>query len=260
MVRFDYRQAASTAAAPGGGWRALVARQPQLPYLLPFFAYLLLMLPETFPTVGGVNFHDVWHTWHPLIYASESAAAGVLLWFFWPCYAHIRWTHLGVGALVGLIGTPVWILVHYGCLRSGWWHMTPLAELYNPDVMFGAGGGMGGPWQRWAYLCVRVAGPALVVPVMEELFFRDFLMRTLISGAHFEEVAVGSFTWMSFLGMAALFGMNHGSMWPGGVVYGLMMGLLLVRTKSLGACIVAHGMTNLTLYLYVIYSGDWQFM
>ena len=45
-----------------------------------------------------------------------------------------------------------------------------------------------------------------------------------------------------------------------GVVYGLLMGVLVIRTKSLGACIVAHGVTNFTLYLYVIYTGDWQFM
>jgi membrane protease YdiL (CAAX protease family) len=38
------------------------------------------------------------------------------------------------------------------------------------------------------------------------------------------------------------------------------MGLLLIRTRSLGACILAHALTNLTLYLYVIYTGDWQFM
>jgi membrane protease YdiL (CAAX protease family) len=60
--------------------------------------------------------------------------------------------------------------------------------------------------------------------------------------------------------MALLFGLNHGSMWPAGILYGLLMGLLLIRTRSLGACILAHALTNLTLYLYVIYTGDWQFM
>jgi CAAX prenyl protease-like protein len=99
-----------------------------------------------------------------------------------------------------------------------------------------------------------------MVPVMEELFFRDFLMRAFIRGAHFQDVAVGTFSWFSLLGVAALFGLNHGSEWPEGVVYGLMMGVLLIRTRSLGACIVAHGVTNFTLYLYVIYTGDWQFM
>jgi membrane protease YdiL (CAAX protease family) len=60
--------------------------------------------------------------------------------------------------------------------------------------------------------------------------------------------------------MSVLFGINHGSQWPAGILYGLLMGVLLIRTKSLGACIVAHGVTNLSLYLYVVYTGDWQFM
>jgi CAAX prenyl protease-like protein len=73
-------------------------------------------------------------------------------------------------------------------------------------------------------------------------------------------VAVGTFTWFSLIATSLLFGVNHGKMWPAGIAYGLLMGVLLIRTKSLGACIVAHGVTNFTLYLYVIYTGDWQFM
>jgi CAAX prenyl protease-like protein len=119
-------------------------------------------------------------------------------------------------------------------------------------------------WQRWAYLCIRVAGPTLVVPVMEELFFRDWLMRILVGGVAFEEVPIGKFTWTSLIVMSLFFGINHGMPPSGpfvaGVVYGLLMGILVIRTKSLGSCIVAHAITNWTLYLYVIYAGDWQFM
>jgi membrane protease YdiL (CAAX protease family) len=34
----------------------------------------------------------------------------------------------------------------------------------------------------------------------------------------------------------------------------------MVRTRSLWACVVAHGVTNLLLGLYVVYSGDWFLM
>jgi hypothetical protein len=128
------------------------------------------------------------------------------------------------------------------------------AKIYDPVKMI--------PVDHWRYLfyVVRVGGPTLVVPVMEELFFRDFLMRALIRGARFEEVEVGTFTWISLLGMSLLFAINH-YQWPSGFGYGLMMGLLLIRTRSLGACMVAHGTTNLVLYAaYCIPRGDWQFM
>jgi len=93
---------------------------------------------------------------------------------------------------------------------------------------------------------------------MEELFWRDFLWRALIRGSRFQEVAVGTFSWVSLLVVSAIFGAEH-HQWVAGVGYGLLMGGLLLRTKSLGACIVAHGVTNLTLGLYVICTADWQF-
>jgi CAAX prenyl protease-like protein len=225
-----------------------------MPYLIPFFVFVLIMTPGSMGTVGGIDVGALWHQYHPVVYASKSIAAALLLWYFWPAYARIRWAKLPLGAVVGLVGTPVWIGIHYACLATGVWTAPDPATLYNPDLMLGS------PAARWAYLCIRVAGPTLVVPVMEELFFRDFLMRALVRGARFEDVPVGTYTPLALFGMAVLFGLNHGSMWPGGLVYGLMMGVLLIRTKSLGACIVAHAVTNLTLYLYVIYTGDWQFM
>ena len=39
----------------------------------------------------------------------------------------------------------------------------------------------------------------------------------------------------------------------------LMISWLLVRTKSLGACIVAHAVTNLLLGIYVLWAKDWYF-
>jgi CAAX prenyl protease-like protein len=214
------------------------------------------MAPSGFPAIGGIDFPELWRRWHPLIYAGKSLLAALLLWYLWPLYTRIRWNSLPLGVLAGLIGTPLWILTHYACVATGLWQNIPpaSAQVYNPDRLLSS------PAARIAYLCIRVAGPTLVVPVMEELFFRDFVMRALIAGSRFEEVAVGTFSWVSLLGMALLFGLNHGSMWPAGILYGLLMGLLLIRTRSLGACILAHALTNLTLYLYVIYTGDWQFM
>ena len=117
------------------------------------------------------------------------------------------------------------------------------------------------PFARWAFLSIRVAGPTLVVPVMEELVFRDFLMRFLIQGVRFDSIPVGTFSWTALLATSLLFGFNHGfNFFIPGFLYGLLMALLLFRTKSLGACITAHGVTNWSLYLYCIYTADWQFM
>jgi uncharacterized protein len=253
MARFDYRQAEEAPAGSlSGRWNAWLRQRPEVPYVLPLFAFLLVMLPGEFGRFSD-SWKVFWENAQPVVYPLKTVLAALLLWYFWPWFTRIRWTKLHVGVLVGLIGTPLWVGTELLCQRMGISTRPSPADIYNPDVL-------GGDLKEVAYLCLRVAGPALVVPVMEELFFRDFLMRTLIRGWHFQEVAVGTFTWVSFLGMCVLFGANHGRLFVAGVVYGLLMGVLVIRTKSLGACMVAHGVTNWTLYLYVIYAGDWQFM
>jgi uncharacterized protein len=257
LPRVNYRQTANTSNAPNGPG-AWLSDRSQMPYIIPLFAFVAVMLPSAFGTIGGINFTKLWFNGLPVVYTAKTLLAAFLLWFFWKYYTPIRWTHLGIGAVTGLVGTVLWIGTEYGCQWLGFAHPPAASEIYNPDVM------LAHQWQRWTYLCIRVAGPTLVVPIMEELFFRDFLMRILVNGAAFEEVPVGTFTWTSLIVTSLVFGINHGMPPSGpfvaGVVYGLLMGLLVIRTKSLGSCIVAHAVTNWTLYLYVIYTGDWQFM
>ena len=251
MAKFDYRKTESAPAVAADRW----ADRPEVPYILPFMAYLLVMLPGSFGTLGGIDWEKLWKTYLPLEYAIKCAAAALLMWYFWPWYTRVSWRRLDLGVIAGLFGTALWVASEYACQYLGIAGRPDPAKFYNPDIMLGQG------WQAWVYLCIRVTGPALVVPVMEELFFRDFAQRALIRGYRFQDIPVGTFTWSSLLIMSVLFGINHGfDYFIPGLLYGLLMGVLVIRTKSLGACIVAHGVTNWTLYLYVIYRGDWQFM
>jgi CAAX prenyl protease-like protein len=250
VARANYRETAASEPQPAGlrGW----LDDPQVAYLLPLMAFVLVMLPA-----GVGPFQGVWRQYHPLMYGAKTLIAALLLFLFWRHYTPIRWSKLHLGVLVGLVGTVLWIGIEYGFQWIFPGARPDPTGFYNPDLL------LSHPAQRIAYLIIRVAGPTLVVPVMEELFFRDFLMRTLVKGGRFQETPVGTFSWFSLIGSSVVFGANHGlfngAFW-GGIMYGLLMGILLIRTKSLGACIVAHGTTNFTLYLYVIYTGDWQFM
>ena len=251
MPRINYRESALHAGDRNPDW---FRERPQIPYVLPFLGYLIFMVPAALGHLGGIDWESFSRDYFPILYAGKSVTAAILLWVFWNYYTPIRWSRIPLGVAAGLFGSVLWIGTEYFCQHFGLAHPPDPQSFYNPDLLLGQ------QWQRLTYLCIRIVGPTLVVPVMEELFFRDFLMRALITGGQFEDVPVGSFTWPSLLIMSALFGINHGHQWPEGVLYGLLMGLLLIRTKSLGACIVAHGVTNLTLYLYVVYTGDWQFM
>jgi len=106
-------------------------------------------------------------------------------------------------------------------------------------------------------IAVRLIGAAVVVPVMEELFRRFFLMRYLIN-PDFRSVPMGAFSWFSFLGVAILFGLKHQRVVVG-IAVGLLYNLLLIRQKNLKGVILAHAVTNLGLGIYVVATASWMF-
>ena len=62
----------------------------------------------------------------------------------------------------------------------------------------------------------------VAVPILEELFWRGWLMRYLIDSNHFEKIALGTFTPLAFWAVAALFASEHGSFWDVGLVTGIL--------------------------------------
>lgn len=111
----------------------------------------------------------------------------------------------------------------------------------------------------WAavFLAVRFYGLVLMVPVMEELFMRSFLLRYL-TNPDFRRVPLGSFSWSAFWIVAALSAASHPE-WLVAVVASCAYGLLLRRTRSLFAAVVAHASTNAALGVYVVVTGDWKY-
>ena len=110
---------------------------------------------------------------------------------------------------------------------------------------------------RVTMTAVRVAGAVLMVPLMEELFWRSFLLRYLVD-ADFESVPLGRFTWGSFLATTVLFGLEH-HLILAGMVAGAVYSVILYKTRSLAQCVLAHAVTNLALACYVLYTGRWYF-
>jgi uncharacterized protein len=107
-------------------------------------------------------------------------------------------------------------------------------------------------------LACRAARAVILVPIIEELFWRAWLMRWLIH-PRFETVALGAYAAGSFWITAALFASEHGPYWDVGLIAGVLYNFWMVRTKSLGDCILAHAVTNACLSAYVIATGQWQY-
>ncbi|MCU0245384.1 MAG: CAAX prenyl protease-related protein [Bryobacter sp.] len=107
-------------------------------------------------------------------------------------------------------------------------------------------------------LFMRTFRAAVIVPIVEELFWRGWLLRWLIK-PEFEQVALGTFQMSAFWISAFLFAAEHGPYWEVGLAAGVLYNWWMIRTKSLGDLILAHGVTNLCLSLYVIATKNWQY-
>jgi len=207
-----------------------------MPFVAPFFLFMAFLIVEG----GGPDQHY-------LLYVPKTIYVGaVILW-----YARALPTLVPkaptISVLVGIAGVVLWVgldpwLVHYEQPLIG----------RSPFQLYPAG-------EAWALFGVRIFGIAVVVPIMEELFWRGFLMRWLIK-EDFTTVPIGTYTPLSFFVTTAFFAVEHGPEWPLGAIVGLLYGAWFIRTKSLGSVMLAHGMTNFLLALYCLRTDDWHFL
>lgn len=107
-------------------------------------------------------------------------------------------------------------------------------------------------------LSLRSVRAVVLVPIIEELFWRAWLMRWLIS-PNFEKVALGAYTAQAFWITAVLFASEHGPYWEVGLLAGIAYNWWMMRTRSLGDCILAHAVTNACLSGFVILTGRWEY-
>jgi CAAX prenyl protease-like protein len=108
------------------------------------------------------------------------------------------------------------------------------------------------------YTAFRVVGSVIVVPVVEELFWRAWLMRWLIS-TEIEKVPLGAYAPGAFWITALLFASEHGVYWDVGLAAGIVYNWWMIRRRNLADCIVAHAATNGCLAGWVLLTGRWQY-
>lgn len=191
--------------------------------------------------------------WYPISYILKTILVSAALWYFWPSFTRISWKYWPLGAAVGALGLVQWIGMEK-LLLSLWPDYPRMSgEPMDPFKEFTT------PASAYAFILFRWAGATLLVPVMEELFWRDYLQRQLIAPNDFKMAGVGEFDLKSFLIVAVIFGAGVHIQWFTAIAYGLMIGGLLFYTRSLGACIVCHAVTNFLLGGYVLATRDWYF-
>lgn len=123
---------------------------------------------------------------------------------------------------------------------------------WNPIAHFDSGSA-----EAWFLVVVRLAGSSLVVPPLEEVFYRSFLYRYIIN-ANFLGVPLGRFHWFAFVAVSGAFAFEH-YQWLAGLLCGFAFQGLVCWKGRLGDAMTAHALTNLLLGLWVVGTGAWQF-
>jgi CAAX prenyl protease-like protein len=221
-----------------------------LPRILPFATYLLFL-----GLTAGIGWTlslapslVSWTSWAGLwLYPIKIVAVLGMLLYFWPAYHELRDTKIGnLGEIV--IAAGVGASIYFLWVRMAWpWAMLGQPTGYEP---FQAGYGQG-----TVLAAMKLFGAAIVVPIMEELFWRSFLLRYLIS-PRFASVPLGTFSLSSFLISIVLFGLEH-HLWAAGMVAGTAYTVLLYWKGRLWLPIIAHGVTNLMLGVHVLLTHEW---
>lgn len=215
--------------------------------ILPFAAYLFFIIAGDVLERLGVAASTL--RW---LYPAKIAAVALLLALFWRHYAELRFAELrrfcrGTPAVLSALATGVVVLVLWISLDAGW-------------MIFGSPSGFDPRSEGridWLLVAIRILGAALVVPLMEELFWRSFLMRW-VAAPNFESVEPSQLGPKSFIITVLLFGFEH-NLWLAGIVAGAAYSLLYMRHRNLWSPILAHAITNGLLGIWVVRTGNWSY-
>jgi CAAX prenyl protease-like protein len=205
--------------------------KPWLPYVVPMGIYMAFLLVQS-------NANLLW------LYPVKTIAVAAALWFFRKEYEELRPNFSILAVVVGLVAIVIWIGI------DSFYPKFTQATPFDPTTIASVG-------QRNLFLTFRVIGAVIVVPLMEELFWRAFLIRWLIN-ENFKSVPVGAFTWLSFAVTVGLFGAEH-SEWLAGLICGVLYNGLYYKRKDVFSCVVAHAVSNAALAAWVLSRGDWKF-
>lgn len=236
-----------------------VRRRPEIPYVAPFMTYLALLACESLV-------EDPYYRLH--FYALRTAGGLAVALLFRPYYPPFGKLHPIKCVVFGLAVAFGWVVIHrlvagqyvagHWVTERARWYLQPLgadakpADYFDPRSVYGTGA------LHWFYLLVRIGGASTTVPLVEELFWRAFLLRALIDWDDFDEVPLGKFTWTSFLVCSLLSAAEH-PQWEVGILCWLVYNALFCWTRSILCLVVTHGITNLALYTHVVLREDWVF-
>jgi exosortase E/protease (VPEID-CTERM system) len=204
-------------------------------FLLPLVLVLAAgMVAHAASGTGGVEW----------LYPLRFFAAAGALWAFRRSYASMNWRFGWAAPVAGLVVFLIWIALDHTA-------NPPADRQFSATLMASSTSA------RAIWIGFRILAAVVTVPLAEELAFRGFLMRRLIS-SDFESVSLRDFSWFALLASSVAFGLLHGGYWIAGTIAGIVFGLAMIWRGRIGEAVVAHATANALLAVYVLVYHKWH--
>ncbi len=220
----------------------LEQRWPSRSYVLPFASFIFFLAIQNYAPFPPI-----------VDYPVRAVLLSVILYVFSRHVIDLRSAHRLETVILGVAVFVIWVApdMLFPGYRQHW--------LFQNSIIGRIGGAvpeqvLTSPIVLWS----RIIRAVVLVPIIEELFWRAWLMRWLIS-PKFQEIKLGTYGAISFWLTAVLFASEHGPYWDVGLVTGVIYNWWMIRTKSLGDCILAHAVTNACLCGYVVATRHWEY-
>ncbi|MBR5186217.1 MAG: CAAX prenyl protease-related protein, partial [Akkermansia sp.] len=176
------------------------------------------------------------------IYPLQIVACGAYLWHVrrdvewdWklkPCL---------LGILAGVVGIGFWLVPYV----TGW---IPAEDGFDPVAVFGDN-----HVAIWVEYVFRFARAVIIVALVEELFWRGYLMRWCVNRDFPQTVPLGQGSWLAYIVVTVAFMLVHRPVdYAGAFVYGSLAYALVVYTKRLTPVVVMHAVANLIMGICAI--------
>jgi CAAX prenyl protease-like protein len=211
-------------------------------YVAPFVAFLFLLAAGSF-----ISLDTPWGA--PL----RVAVLAIVCAFCWPRELSMRPVRPLASVAIGVLVFVIWIgpdLIAPGYRHTLLFSNGLIGHLHSsldPSALH----------SRWI-LTWRTVRAVLIVPIVEELFWRAWLMRWLIE-KDFWRVPLGTYAPFAFWITAILFASEHGPYWDVGLITGIIYNFWMIRSRSVADCILMHAVTNAMLSAYVLQTAQWQY-
>jgi hypothetical protein len=215
--------------------RQKFAASPEYARILPFGIFVALTYAQGHLGPGSTYW----------VYLLKTLVGAWLIWESRKFVEEMRWALSWEAVVVGVAVCAVWI---------GLDGLYP--RLAKPEASWDPGSLWGEP--AWIWNAVRLIGSSVVVPPIEEVFYRSFLYRYFVR-LNFLTMPLNQFHGLSFIVTSSIFGLVHPDRWLAGILCGMAYQGLVLRKNRLGDAMTAHGITNFLLGVWVLWRRQWSF-